>query len=372
MMSSPIMMSLLCSCIFLVSATLSGAARIPRNPPSAVIVGTVYCDTCFHQDFTKASHFISGASVAVECGDKDASPSFRQVAKTDEHGEFRVHLPFSVSKHVKKIQGCAVKLINSSEPYCAVASTATSSSIHLKSRKHGTHIFSSGFFTFKPLQQPELCNQLHNPNTHEPKTMSIDDPNDPKFAPPLQDPPSSDLTPLPELPRLPALPQLPPLPQLPGLPVGISGPGDEKVSSSRPDFFNPLFPFPPNPLFPPPSLFPPITNPFQPPPSILPPVFPSPPTSIFPPIFPSPPPSIFPPIFPAPPSPPTSYFPPFGFPPLPGLTPSPPPPSSPPFLPLPPFPFQPTPGLPGPGVPPASAGVTSAKTPATLPGKTSP
>ncbi|CDP02346.1 unnamed protein product [Coffea canephora] len=316
-------LSLVCRLIFFISFA-SSEARTPEKLPSAVVVGAVYCDTCFQQGFSKDSHFISGASVAVECGEENSKPSFREVAKTNEHGEFKVHLPLSVSKHVKKIKGCSVKLISSSEPYCAVASTATSSPVHLRSRKDGTHIFSAGFFSFKPLNQPALCvqkpiisrsNEL--PNTA--KLTSISDPDDPNFSPPV---------------------------------------------AAQPSIFNPI-PLPPNPLLPPPSLFPPIPNPFQPPPSILPPVIPSPPPSIFPPIFPSPPPSIFPPIFPSPPTPPPSIFPPI-FPsppapprslfpplvPLPGLTPSPPPPP-PPSFPLPPFPFQPVPGLPGPGVPPA-------------------
>ncbi|XVE78584.1 hypothetical protein DITRI_Ditri13aG0157700 [Diplodiscus trichospermus] len=192
---------------------------------SAVVIGTVYCDTCFQQDFSKPTHFISGASVAVECKDGSSRPSFRQEVKTNEHGEFKVHLPFSVSNHVKKINRCSVKLISSSEPYCAVASTATSSSLHLKSRKQGTHIFSAGFFTFNPLKQPNLCNQ--KPSVQDSKqdntekgTLGSGQPNYPIFPPPLQDPaaPPRASPLLPNLPPLPQLPPLPPLPPFPGLP----------------------------------------------------------------------------------------------------------------------------------------------------------
>jgi hypothetical protein len=135
----------------------------------------------------------AGASVAVECKDGSASrPSFRKEVETDEHGEFKVHLPFSLSKHVKKIEGCSVTLISSSEPYCAVASTAISSSLHLKSRKQGTHIFSAGFFTFKPLKQPNLCNQKPSiQNSKEavtlPPTAGL------AFPPPIQEPAVPDL-----------------------------------------------------------------------------------------------------------------------------------------------------------------------------------
>ncbi|XVF71311.1 hypothetical protein PTKIN_Ptkin12aG0027000 [Pterospermum kingtungense] len=189
---------------------------------SAVVVGTVYCDTCFQQFSSKATHFISGASVGVECKDESSRVNFRQEVKTNEHGEFKVGLPFSVTKHVKKIKRCSVKLISSSEPYCAVASTATSSSLHLQSRKQGTHIFSAGFFSFKPLKQPNLCSQ--KPSLEDSKqvkdqknVMGFGAPNFPIFPPPLQDPATPEPSPM--LPNLPPLPRLPPLPPLPGLPI---------------------------------------------------------------------------------------------------------------------------------------------------------
>ncbi|KAM7520617.1 hypothetical protein LguiB_019579 [Lonicera macranthoides] len=284
----------------------SQAHKHEKKLQSAVVVGTVYCDTCFHQDFSKTSHFISGALVAIECNDTNSKPNFLKEVKTNERGEFKVNLPFSVSKHIKKIKGCSVKIISSSEPYCAVASTATSSSIHLKSRKPGTHIFSAGFFTFKPLKQPALCSQ--KPSTQISKEFNSMKPflDDPSFPPPIQDPLMPFLPPLPQLPNLPPLPQLPIMPPLPGFPF----PSKSSQLSNQKTFG---IPFPPNP-FQPPSILPP--NPLQPPPSILPPVFPSPPSSIIPPILPP-------------------------FVPIPGLTPPSPPPRSFPFLP--PLP----PGFPG-------------------------
>ncbi|KAL3636530.1 hypothetical protein CASFOL_018829 [Castilleja foliolosa] len=336
-----------------------------RKLPSAVVVGTVYCDTCFQQNIPKSTHFIAGATVAVECND-NSKPSFRQEVKTDIHGEFKVNLPFHVSKHLRKIKACSVKLISSNKPYCSIAATATSSNLNLKSRKPGTHIFSAGFFTFKPLNKPTICNQKPIiTNINDNNLSPLSNPNDTAaFPPPIQDPPRSDpptlghlLPPLPQLPPLPELPRLPPLPKIPLLPPKHkqSGLSDNNNLVNQPD----TFPFPPNPLNPP-SIFPP--NPFQPPPSVLPPVLPSPPPSIFPPVLPSPPPSIFPPLFPSPPSPPF-----FQLPPIPGLTPMTPPPPPPvlPVIPLPPFPFQPSPGLPGlpspgfPGVPPAKVSLPS-------------
>ncbi|KAK7295540.1 hypothetical protein RJT34_18450 [Clitoria ternatea] len=317
----------------------SSEAGHDKKLPSAVVVGTVYCDTCFQQDFPMGSHFISGASVAVECKDGylSSKPRFRKEVKTDEHGEFRVQLPFSVSKHVKKIKGCTVRLISSNEPYCAVASAATSSSLRLKSRKQGLHIFSAGFFSFKPLKEPTLCNQKPSiQNTNDlPSMKHLYPPKiDPSFPPPLQDPSTPGglpiLPPLPGLPELPPLPTLPLLPPLPGIstPVPAAGspnvqPSDQKVTNYE------TLMFPPNPLFPPPV----VPNPFQPPPLVPNPLQP-------PPLIPNP---SLPNPFQPPPSGPPPFFP---FPPtVPGLTPSPSPPSLPfPFPPL--FPPPSSPGTP--------------------------
>ncbi|XP_031285650.1 extensin-like [Pistacia vera] len=343
--------------IFFLSFTIcSLEARSNKKLHSAVVVGSVYCDTCFQEDFSKSSHFISGASVAVECKDETSKPSFRQEVKTDEHGEFKVHLPFSVSKHVRRIKSCSVKLISSSEPYCAVASSPTSSSLRLKSRNEGTHIFSAGFFSFKPLKQTNLCYQkpsLENSEKFNGKKASFPptDENTP-FPPPIQDPTMpglppldpSHLPPLPLLPRLPPLPQLPPLPRLPGLPYLPPLAGKKKTTEKNPEELSKethtqlsesqqkevdhpdtfLPPLPPNQFLPLPILPP---NPFQLPPlPFLPPPL-LPPNSIVP------PPS---PIIPLPP--------------VPGLT-----PPSPPSFPIPLPPVLPSPPPRIPGIPPASS-----------------
>ncbi|XP_004491943.1 uncharacterized protein [Cicer arietinum] len=341
--------------------SFSEASHDKKPLPSAVVVGTVYCDTCFQQDFSMDSHFISGASVEVECkdGNKISKPTrrFKKQVKTNKHGEFRVQLPFSVSKHVKKIKGCVVKLISSNEPYCAVASTATSSSLHLKSKKQGLHIFSAGFFSFKPLKQPNLCNQKpKNKNHHlfdSLKTSSyIPNYIDPSFQPPLQDPitpPSlGDVLPL-LPPLLPLLPKLPPL-QIPILtpPIPREKINDQYSTLSQ-STKNPkkvekvdnieTFNIPPNPLFPPPLV---PNNPLLQPPSspLIPPNPFQPPT---------PPPSFFPPN-PLQPPPSRSSSPLFPFPSVPGFGPSPSPPSPPPSL---SFPFPPI--FPPPGTTPPSS-----------------
>ncbi|KAI3777038.1 hypothetical protein L1987_46831 [Smallanthus sonchifolius] len=306
---------------------VSGARHRKEHHSAAVLTGAVYCDTCFRQEVPKSTHFISGATVAVECGADGVKPRFREEVKTNGKGEFEAKLPVSVGKNVDKIKGCSVRLVSSSEPYCAVAATATSSEIHFMSKKAGTHVFSAGFFTFKP----QLCNEKDLVEKDFPPR--VPDPRGP-FLPPVGGGMLPPL-PVPDLP-IPIPPLVPPLPQLPGVPlppVTHQKPSESDKLSDQKTF---RFPFPPNP-FQPPTL-PPL------------PILPSPP-SLFPPLpFQPSPPSLIPPIFPSPP--PASLFPPLPFPPVPSLIPSPPPPPPPAFpIPLPPFP--PIPGFPG--VPPASS-----------------
>ncbi|KAL1563200.1 proline-rich receptor-like protein kinase PERK9 [Salvia divinorum] len=319
--------------ILFLSFAIINNSESKLHKPSAVVVGTVYCDTCFQQNLPKASHyFIAGASVTVECKDARSGMRFRQQVKTDSHGEFKVHLPFPVSKHTTKIRGCSVRLIRSNKPYCAVAASATSSNLHFKSTKDGTHVFSAGFFTFRPLKQPQVCNEKPSITNFN----KLSNPSDPAFVPPIQDQPSfgSFLPPLPRLPPLPQLPRLPPLPGIPFLPPAVprkqAATNVPNLSENQPDT-----PFPPNP-FNLPNILPP--NPIQIPPITIPQILPSPLQSVIPPLLPSPSP---PPLF--------------NLPPIPGLIPSPPPP--PPPVQLPSFPFQPTPGFPG--VPPAKVSALS-------------
>ncbi|KAL6994106.1 hypothetical protein U1Q18_012211 [Sarracenia purpurea var. burkii] len=64
--------------IIVVSFTFHGhsdAKDEKKQRPSVVVVGTVYCDTCFQEDFSKASHFISDLSslVAISVDNDDSA-----------------------------------------------------------------------------------------------------------------------------------------------------------------------------------------------------------------------------------------------------------------------------------------------------------
>lgn len=233
--------TLLLFALFLSLTSHNAFSHTLHNNKPAVVVGTVFCDTCSQQRLSKSTYFISGAIVAVECRDHTTSETnFRQQAKTNKNGNFKVVLPFSVQEHTNKMETCSVKMIKSSDPFCSVPSSATSSSLKLKNSKirDGTRVFSAGYFAFKPLKQPTSCNRK---NTDILKSKQVN-------------------------PQLPFPPIVPPVIQPPSI-------------------------LPPNPLQPAPL----IPNPFQPPAPLI-PIIPMPPLPILTP--PSPPPTVLPPFIP--------------------------------------------------------------------------
>ncbi|KAK1272603.1 hypothetical protein QJS04_geneDACA018287 [Acorus gramineus] len=284
--------NIICFIILSLSFTFhTSSARHAKNQPSAVVVGKVYCDTCFRREFSKNSHLIHGASVVVECEDLKQNLSFRRETKTDGLGTFRVRLPTAVKDH---IQSCSAKLITSSDPFCAIPTSTKASSLNLKLKTKDVHVFSAGLFSFKPLTQPEMCDQK------------------PEFSQEL-----------PQFPTLPPLPTLPKLPQLPTLlnfrsqtkkPI-VSAPTDQKEEQPASVPTLPSPPTVPNPFQPPsflpnPLQSPVLPNPLQPPPALPNPLQPPPATFLPPNPFrqPSPPPAFrFPPF--AFPFPPLSFFP---------------------------------------------------------------
>ncbi|XP_074586798.1 uncharacterized protein LOC141842654 [Curcuma longa] len=144
-------------CIFLCPSGARHEARVD----TVLVTGTVYCDTCFRPTLSKSSHFISDGLVAVECGSSGSNrPSYRTVVRTNRRGVFRAQLPTNIGERLHSLESCAVELIKANQPFCAVASSATvPRRLRLKSRRHGVHVYSAGFFSFKPLDQPEMCSQ---------------------------------------------------------------------------------------------------------------------------------------------------------------------------------------------------------------------
>ncbi|KAF3320008.1 proline-rich protein 4-like protein [Carex littledalei] len=240
---------------------LQGNCKKHSALPSTLIAGTVYCDTCSEQRSNKLGHFISGASIQVECTDESKHIAFRKTAITNPKGLFKFSIPPEVHKNTQSIKNCTIDLLKTSHAttFCdAVASVSTTSALefHLKStRQDGIKVYSAGTVTFKPLKKPAICDE------------QIDQPAFFFFPPnPLQ-PPNIGGVPIPQNPLVPPPPSLLP-PGFQPTPPSIFPPGlpffQPPPPPSLPPFNIPLIPglTPPSPSPPPPGFpLPPILPP---------------------------------------------------------------------------------------------------------------
>ncbi|XP_057811207.1 leucine-rich repeat extensin-like protein 3 [Salvia miltiorrhiza] len=242
------------SIIILLVACLALAAAQPRAT-RIVVLGSVYCDVCHENTFSKHSYFLPGVDVNIECKMKSRwarsreDISFSVNRSTDRYGMYKVEIPcvdgVDCSRHPTIQSSCKATLIGSAPPCCCnlTAPKTVSSHITVRSKQDNACTYTLAALAYSPPQTNlTLCgsgNQSH-PSWNTSKF----------FLPPYYVFPP--LPPLPQLPPFP-FPPLPPLPQLPPFPS---------------------FPFPPLPPFPsfpfpyvpptPPSL--PFPFPYVPPP----------------------------------------------------------------------------------------------------------
>ncbi|XP_068657090.1 leucine-rich repeat extensin-like protein 3 [Aristolochia californica] len=334
--------------IFLFNLLLAArfCAANGQKPFSKVtVVGTVYCDTCSNNSFSRHSYFLPGVRMQIECKFKASSSKAKQISlslnkTTDKYGMYQFEIPsfegFECQEGKLMESICQATAVRSSVSSCNTQGLKASTK-HMVTISKQAHlcIYSLNALNYRPHKRDlAVCGAYKEEML--PRSLNSSEffvPFFPPFNFPLPPWPSLPLPPFPQFPPLPPLPfPFPPIPFLPKPP-------------SLPFPFPPLPPLPP--IFSPPSLpfplppLPPLPPIFTPPsPPSLP--FPFPPLPPLPPIF-SPPslPFPFPPLPPLPPifTPPSPPSLPFPFPPLPPL----PPIFSPPSL---PFPFPPLPPLP--------------------------
>ncbi|KAG8383316.1 hypothetical protein BUALT_Bualt05G0172000 [Buddleja alternifolia] len=229
----------------------------PPQPTSRMItiLGSVYCDVCYHNSFSKHSYFLPGVDVHVQCKLKASSPrtaeqiSFSVNRTTDRYGMYKVDIPSVDGVDCTPdppIQSfCQATLIGSTDSVsassCNVPSTRSSSTeITLKSKQNNVCSYTLGSLSYKPLiRNFSLCGRARGKERLESATNSWN--SSKTFLPYI--PPY--VFPWPQLPPLPQFPPLPPLPPLPPFPSFPFPPTTNPPSLP--------FPFPPLPPFTPPA-----------------------------------------------------------------------------------------------------------------------
>ncbi|XP_068667187.1 leucine-rich repeat extensin-like protein 3 [Aristolochia californica] len=231
------------------------AAKEQKPISKITVAGTVYCDTCSNNSFSRHSYFLPGVRVRIECKFKANSSKAEQISlslnkTTDKYGMYKFEIPSfeefecQEGKLIESI--CRATVVQSSASSCNTpglkGSTKQMATI---SKQAHLCIYSLNALNYRPHKRNlAVCGAYKE----EMLARSL---NSSEFLLPFFPPFGFPLPPWPSLP-LPPFPQFPPLPPLP-------------------------FPFPPIPFLPKPPSLPFPFPPLPPLPSIFTPPSPPPP-----------------------------------------------------------------------------------------------
>ncbi|KAI0491600.1 hypothetical protein KFK09_025860 [Dendrobium nobile] len=292
---------------------------------NVTVVGTVFCDACSENTFSKHSYFLQGAKVQIVCKFSAETASGEEISInteriTDKFGVYKLDIPpvdgFECREGQALESFCKASLVQSPSPLCNVPSLSSSNEhLAFKAGEFNSCVYDLNALSYKPAQRDSSLCGTKSEDVASLVTVKPKNSNSALFFwPPFFPWPNCPFPfPFPNPPSFPFPFPLPlPFPSPPSLPFPF--PTIPFFAPPPPAF---PFPFPPLPFFAPPPppqfTFPfpfpfPSLPPFNPIPGLFPPP-PSPPSSPPPLTFPFP----FPPLppffaFPRPPSPPIPAF----------------------------------------------------------------
>ncbi|KAK4787977.1 hypothetical protein SAY86_019296 [Trapa natans] len=187
----------------------------PTTPTSRIsVVGTVYCDVCYANKFSKNSYFLPGVDVNIQCKFKASAPkttetiNFSVNRTTDNYGVYRLEIPsidgINCVDGEEIVSMCEVGLISSSSPSCnAPGLKMATNEVSVKSKQENLCIFSLSALSYRP----EKMNTTLCGNQKQESADTLDS----KFFLPYFPPYGFPWAPIPHLP----IPQLPPFPTIP-------------------------------------------------------------------------------------------------------------------------------------------------------------
>ncbi|XP_048575067.1 protein DOWNSTREAM OF FLC-like [Triticum urartu] len=116
--------------LLVAESLLGGGAEARKSGSNITVVGSVYCDACSNNTFSKHSFFLKGARVLIQCNFKvnsSAAPeeiSLEAERTTDQHGVYKLDVPpvdgFECREGHELRSACRATLVRSSSAACNV------------------------------------------------------------------------------------------------------------------------------------------------------------------------------------------------------------------------------------------------------------
>ncbi|RLN33376.1 protein DOWNSTREAM OF FLC-like [Panicum miliaceum] len=155
--------------LLLLLLMLSGTeAKFLSKASNITVVGSVYCDACSNNTFSKHSFFLKGARVLIKCSFKVNSTSSEELSleaerTTDQHGVYKLDVPpvdgFECREGHELRSACRATLIRSSSAACDVPGVGGSTQhIALRSRATSACFLNLNALNFRPAKRDgALC-----------------------------------------------------------------------------------------------------------------------------------------------------------------------------------------------------------------------
>ncbi|XP_020259482.1 uncharacterized protein LOC109835924 [Asparagus officinalis] len=156
--------------IFL-SFSLLVDSKPTSNNVTVTVIGSVFCDSCSDNAFSKRSYFLEGARVQIQCSFKANSMFIAANTTTDQYGVYKLNIPrltgFRCRQGQVKKSQCQAVLIESPSSFCNVMGIRRSTTqITIKPRKSRLCILNLNTMNYKPPKRDvTYCGAIKKPQT---------------------------------------------------------------------------------------------------------------------------------------------------------------------------------------------------------------
>ncbi|XP_057544440.1 uncharacterized protein LOC130823724 [Amaranthus tricolor] len=169
---------ILCLIVFFLTLSLThggrhpaakGAAKGKPKPRSRItVIGTVYCDICSNNTFSRHSYFLPGVEVKLDCKLKAKAPrtaeeiTFSVNRTTNQYGWYKLEIPsvdgIECARGATIESVCRATLLGSSSKCNIPGYQSTTDVVYFKSSQQNICIFGLSALNFRPSSKNKaLC-----------------------------------------------------------------------------------------------------------------------------------------------------------------------------------------------------------------------
>ncbi|PKU83978.1 uncharacterized protein LOC110098806 isoform X2 [Dendrobium catenatum] len=163
-----IFLTLFSAFLFTNSLSLKTTPKSAKLRTNITIIGSVFCDACSENTFSKHSYFLQGVQVLVQCKFAVNSKSTDEISvtaerTTDSFGVYKLDIPpvegFQCKRGLEIKSFCRASLIQSSSSSCSIPGTQSSTAhVAMKSKARDICILNLNTLNFHPAKRDNtLC-----------------------------------------------------------------------------------------------------------------------------------------------------------------------------------------------------------------------